>query len=79
MKPVVIELCDFAKKQAEASVFGALLLGFIIFTMYVDLPGLHRYDYIFIYAVLLQVILVFFKLETKREVLVILVFHIVAT
>lgn len=73
------ELITFTQRQARASLFGALLLVFMVFTAYVDLPGLHRYDYLFLYAVIIQILLILFKLETRKEVLVIFVFHIVAT
>ena len=40
---------------------------------------LHRYDFIFIAAIIFQLLLVVFKLENKQEVFVILIFHIVST
>lgn len=66
-------------KQAQASLFGALFLAAIIVTMYFDLPWFHRYDYLFIIAIVIQLVLVVSKLETKREVVVIFAFHVVAT
>ncbi len=73
------ELVVFAKLQAAASIFGALLLFFILFTTYVDLPGLYRYDYIFLFAITVQILLIVFKLETTKELVAIFSFHIVAT
>ena len=75
----ISELLLFARKQANASLFGALFLAFIILTVYVDLPWFHRYDYLFVYAVVIQILLIAFKLETRRELAVIFLFHIVAT
>lgn len=40
---------------------------------------LHRYDFIFLAAIAFQLFLLVTKLETLREMLVILVFHVVAT
>ena len=41
--------------------------------------SIHRYDFIFLAAVVFQLFLLLFKLETWREAIVIVVFHIVAT
>lgn len=74
-----VELVVFGLKQAHASLFGALLLGFMLLTTIAQLPWLYRYDYIFVFAVAIQIALVLFRLETGREVAVIFVFHMVAT
>jgi len=42
-------------------------------------PGLHRYDVLFLFAVIVQVLLLAFKIESWRESVVILIFHVVAT
>jgi len=47
--------------------------------LWYPLDGLHRYDFIFIAAIVFQVVLLVLKLETLRESLVIIVFHLVAT
>lgn len=78
--PWLEEFVLFGLKQAWACVFGAALLAGIIITKfcYPDI-GLHRYDFLFLYAVTIQLLLVFFRLESLREVGVILVFHVLAT
>ena len=40
---------------------------------------LHRYDFIFIFAIIFQIILIYTKLESWKEVSIIAIFHIVAT
>ena len=67
----------FAVKQAWAALFGGLLLIAIIFTNYVDLPWLSRYDWLFVWAVLVQVGMLVFRLERPREVIAIVLFHLV--
>ncbi|MDX1442857.1 MAG: DUF817 domain-containing protein [Gammaproteobacteria bacterium] len=70
----------FGLKQAWACIFGGLLLGVMIVTQFwYPFEGLYRYDFLFIAAVLIQVFLLAFRLETAREAVVILVFHFVAT
>ena len=73
------ELVVFGIKQAKASLFGGLLLAFMLLTTVVELPYFHRYDYIFVFAVVIQIVLLALRLETKREMLVIFGFHLVAT
>ena len=67
----------FAIKQAWAALFGGLLLGAIIFTQYVQLPWLARYDWLFLWAVAVQVGMIIFRLEQPREVIAIILFHLV--
>ena len=70
-------LALFGLKQAWASIFGVLLLLAIVGTRYVELPWLYRYDWLFVFAVLIQVLLLVTRLEKPREVLVIGLFHLV--
>ena len=70
----------FGLKQAYACVFGGFLLAVMLLTSFwYPLESLHRYDFIFIAAVLFQIGLLVLRLETLREALVIVVFHFVAT
>jgi uncharacterized membrane protein YoaT (DUF817 family) len=74
------ELWLFGLKQAYACVFGGFLLLVMIGTsIWYPIESLHRYDFIFIAAILFQICLLVFRLETLREALVIVVFHFVAT
>ena len=68
----------FVVKNAWACLYGALFLLVVLISQYVPLP-IARYDFIFILAVLIQIILVATKLESFKEVRVILLFHVVAT
>ncbi len=75
----LLELIVFGINQAKASLFGGLLLAFMLLTTIVELPYFHRYDYIFVFAVVTQILLFAFRLESRREMLVIFGFHVVAT
>ena len=70
---------QFVVKQAYACLFGAVLLAVILMTRRYEMAFIHRYDFIFLSAILTQIILVVTRLETKREVLMVAVFHAVAT
>src|SRR5438128_1800176 len=72
------EFLLFGLKQARASLFGAMMLTLIVATHYLwpaNAP-LHRYDFLTLSAVTLQIALITLKLERLDEALVILVFHI---
>lgn len=77
----VLEFLVFGLKQAWACVFGALLLA-VIFSARLWYPsdaGLARNDFLTIAAVVIQVLMVAFRLETLRELRVIVLFHLVGT
>lgn len=70
----------FGLKQASAAIFGGALLAAILLTeFWYPFEGLHRFDALFLWAVLVQVFLIAFRLEELREVAVIVVFHLVAS
>ena len=74
------EFWIFGVKQAYACIFGGFLLAIMLITRYwYPVEGLHRYDFIFLAAIAFQIVLLATKLETLRESLVIVVFHLVAT
>lgn len=80
-KKVVYEFWIFGLKQAYACLFGGFLLSLMIVTKYwYPLEGtVHRYDFIFIASIIFQAFLLLSKLETPREAIVIIIFHVVAT
>lgn len=80
MTQLIKELWTFGLKQANACIFGGFLLTLMFVSKFwYPLDDLHRYDFIFLSAIIFQLLLIMFKLETPREAIVIIVFHIVAT
>ena len=74
------EFIYFVFKQAWACIFGGLLLfGIIATRLWYPEIGISRYDFLFFYAVTIQIALLIFKLESWREMGVILLFHLMAT
>lgn len=77
----VYEFVRFGMKQAWACLFGGLLLALILATKLwypVDAP-LARYDALFLAALGLQALMLWFRLETFEEAKAILLFHVVGT
>ncbi len=69
----LIEFLCFGLKQLIGITFGlTLILGFVL-TTNTD----YRYDILFIYALIIQYCLYKFKFESKRDILVVTVFHLV--
>lgn len=67
----------FGIKQAWAALFGGLLLAAIIVTEIISLPGLARYDWLFLIAIVIHVFMLIARLEKPQEVITIVLFHLV--
>lgn len=67
------EFIVFIIKQLVALIFGIMLIVGFYFT----LNSNFRYDILFVYAIVLQVIFYKTKFETKRDILIIAIFHLV--
>ena len=77
----LIEFLVFGLKQAWACLFGGAMLALIIATRfyYPDDIFLTRYDFLFLAAFSIQILMLAAKLETLSEAKVILIFHVVGT
>jgi uncharacterized membrane protein YoaT (DUF817 family) len=71
------ELFIFGLKQARACVFAGSFFVLLFLSNHIPLLGLARYDFLFLAAIVLQVILYLTKIETKDEVKTIVLFHLV--
>jgi uncharacterized membrane protein YoaT (DUF817 family) len=77
---ILREFIYFGFKQAWACIFGGLLLAGILITgLWFPDIWISRYDFLFLYALSIQATLIIFKLESWRELGVILLFHLMAT
>ena len=70
------EFLVFGLKQAWACLFGGLMLALIIVTKLAppDGLGIARYDFLFVAALVIQLVMLAFRLETFSEARVILIF-----
>ena len=71
------EFILFGIKQARACVFAGSFFVLLFLSNHIPLFGFHRYDFLFVAAVLIQIILVLTKIETKDEAKTIFLFHII--
>ena len=74
-KALLTELVVFGLKQARACLFPGIFIAILLLSSHVPLFGLARYDFIFVGAVLAQVALVAFGVESRDEVLTLCAFH----
>lgn len=72
-----IEFLFFGLIEARACVFAGSFFVLLFASNYIQIPGLARYDFIFLGALLIQAILLATKIETWNEVKVIFLFHII--
>jgi uncharacterized membrane protein YoaT (DUF817 family) len=71
-------LCEFLVfgiKEAAACVFAGSFLFLLAISSHVHIPGLARYDFLFLGAIAIQFVLILARLETWREVAVLSLFH----
>ncbi|WP_432245138.1 DUF817 domain-containing protein [Arthrobacter sp. G.S.26] len=75
------EFVVFGLKQGWACIFGAALLVVLMAARlwYPESVGLARNDFLTLAAVVIQILMVAFRLETLRELRVIILFHLVGT
>jgi uncharacterized membrane protein YoaT (DUF817 family) len=66
----------FGLKQAAACVFAGSFLFLLAISSHIGIPGLARYDLLFLGAIAIQVVLISAGLETWREVAVLSLFHV---
>jgi uncharacterized membrane protein YoaT (DUF817 family) len=77
----IVEFVMFVLKQAWACLFGGLILAAILISAAIWQPDwiLSRYDALFLFALLVQVIFLWAGLESLDEAKVILMYHITGT
>lgn len=72
-----IEFIVFGIKQAFSCAFAASFFAILFLSNYIPLFGLARYDFLFLAALLIQLVLYLLKIETLQEVKIIFLFHII--
>lgn len=69
------EFVIFGTKQVMACVFAGSFFVLLILSHWLTIPGLPRYDFLFLGALTIQILLIALRLETPREVMVLSLFH----
>lgn len=77
MKAFLREFLTFGFKEARACVFAGSFFVVLFLSNHIPLFGLARYDFIFLAAIALQIVLLIAKIETFDELKTIFLFHII--
>ena len=73
----IYEFLVFGLKQAASCVFAGSFLFLLAISGHISIPGLARYDFLFLSAIAIQIVLVAVRLENWREVAVLSLFHLI--
>ena len=79
LREAVRDFIFFGIKEARACIFAGSFFALLFLSNHIPLGGLARYDFLFLAALALQVILYFTKVETWDEIKTIFLFHIIGT
>lgn len=74
---VIKLLIQFGYQQIICCLFPGLIFLSLAVTKYVGIPGVARYDLLLVICLVIQGLLLFFKLETLDELKVIMLFHVI--
>ena len=72
---LLCELLMFGLKEVAACVFAGSFLLLLALSNHIAVPGVARYDVLFLGAIAIQLVLIALRLETWREVAVLSLFH----
>lgn len=71
------EFVIFVAKEARSAMFAGAFLALLMTSHYIHIPGVYRYDFLFFAGVMISVLLYALKFETREEVAMIAIFHII--
>jgi uncharacterized membrane protein YoaT (DUF817 family) len=71
----ILELISFGWHSAWSCLFPVFIFGILAVSNVFPVPGLPRYDFILIACILMQLMMYWSKLETRDELIVITMFH----
>lgn len=71
------EFIAFGLLEARACIFPAAFFLILIASNHISVPGIARYDLIFVLTLIVQAALLGFRIETKDEVLTLSLFHLI--
>jgi uncharacterized membrane protein YoaT (DUF817 family) len=73
----LIDFVYFGIKEVRSCVFAGSFFVLLFVSTKIPMFGMHRYDFLFVAAIVIQIILIYTKLETLDELKAIMVFHII--
>lgn len=77
MKKIILFFLHFGYQQAMSCLFPVFIFLSLAVSHVISIPGLPRYDLLLLLCIAMQALMVMTKLETKDELKVITVFHLI--
>ncbi|MBA2341163.1 MAG: DUF817 domain-containing protein [Pyrinomonadaceae bacterium] len=77
MRESLTEFVVFGLKEMRACIFPGAFFAILLISKLVHVPGIPRYDLIFLLTITLQVLLLLFKIETLDEAMTLVAFHVI--
>ena len=77
LKEAALEFWLFGVKEAQACVFAGSFFFLLFLSKHLPLFGFARYDFLFLAAVLMQILLIATKIESLDEAKAILLYHVI--
>lgn len=77
IRSLFVELMHFTYRQAMSCLFPVFIFATLAISQYITIPGLYRYDVILLACLLMQAVMYYTGLETKDELRVIFLFHVI--
>ncbi|WP_232698969.1 DUF817 domain-containing protein [Brevibacillus daliensis] len=68
---------SFTYHQAMSCLFPVGIFILLALSQIISIPGLPRYDFLLIGCLIIQGLMIYFRLESRQEILVICVFHLI--
>lgn len=77
IKFFLTEFVFFGLKELRACLFAGAFFAVLFLSKFIDLGGLPRYDFLLVAAVLMQILMLVFRLESFKELCAICLFHVI--
>lgn len=79
LAPFCAEFLIFGLREAQACLFAGSFLTLLAISRHISIPGLARYDLLFIGGLAIQGVLLALRLESPRDVAILSLFHLLAS
>lgn len=77
LREAFYEFTVFGLKEARACLFPSIFFAILLVSKFVVIPGVPRYDFIFLLAITAQILLLVFRIETLDEAMTLAAFHVI--
>lgn len=77
LREIFYELVVFGLKETRACLFPGIFFAILLLSKFVTIPGVPRYDFIFLLTITAQILLLVFRIETLDEAMTLAAFHVI--